>query len=207
MNRFIFELTNHPKDFSVRLKLLFACGLLALMTGIVGSLAIWALSSSNYSFQAMVDQDVPSIIYLEQAERDMLEAQVPERSLMFMKMGTPESNAMIREHQENIRQVEEGWEKYKSLSTSENEKKLWNPFEVAWRDWKKSSNEVLKVLSEDTPSARRDAIDIAMGESAVKFVAARDLLDKVTEHQILEAKIQAQRGRTQASIFLAWVIG
>jgi methyl-accepting chemotaxis protein len=195
------------RNLGVRIKLILACGLLALITGLVGALAIWALSRANGAFQTMVDQDVPAAIYLEQAERDMLEAQVPERSLMFMKMGTPASDQLVKEHQENIRQVEEGWKKYRALPASEREKELWKPFETAWGEWEKTSIEVLKVLAEDTPSARRDAIDIAMGESAVKFVTARDILDKLTELKIRQAKINARNEQSQATHFWRWIVG
>lgn len=199
------------ESLSVRKKLIVTCGFLALVSGLIGSISIWALSKTNDSFQSMVNKSVPAIIYLEQAERDMLEAQVPERSLMFMKMGTPSSDQLVKEHQENIQQVEEGWAKYKTIPASATEKELWGPFETAWTDWKKTSSDVLKILAEDTPSARRDAIDIAMGESAMKFVVARDILDKLAEFKITEANSRSKTEQSQSALFfwmvLCFVIG
>lgn len=203
----MFGIRIRSRHFTVRTKLILACGFLALITGMVGAFSIWALSSTNGAFQTMVYQNIPSIIYLEQAERSMLEAQIPERSLMFMKMGSPASAAMVQKHQKSLKLVEEMWNKYKALPANAQEMKLWLPFEAAWKNWKNTSIEVLKVLAEDTSEARGDAIDISMGESAVKFATAQDILDKLTDMQIRKGETNSRNAQTQAAYFLWWVVG
>jgi methyl-accepting chemotaxis protein len=195
------------RNFSVRTKLIVACGLLALITGMVGAIAIWALSSTNGALQVVVNQSISAVDYLEQAERDMIEAQVAERSLMFMKMGTPDAQGMVKEHEDNLTQVEEGWKKYTAIPAGPMEKELWAPFEAAWKDWEKASIDVLKILAEDTPVARRDAIDLSMGEGAAKFVKASDLLSKLTALRMNHARDNAQREQDRAAWFWRWVIG
>ena len=194
------------RNLSVRTKLIIACGLLALITGMVGAIAIWALSSTNGALQIVVDQSISAVDHLEQAERDMIEAQVAERSLMFMKMGTPDANGLVKEHQENLNQVEAGWKNYTAIPASPIEKELWAPFETAWKDWEKASIDVLKILAEDTPVARRDAIDLSMGEGAAKFEKARDVLDKLTGLRMDQARANAQHEQAQAARFWWWVV-
>lgn len=195
------------RNLSVRSKLIVACGLLALVTGLVGAFAIWALSSTNSALQGVVNQSVSAVDYLEQAGRDMLEAQVAERSLMFMKMGTPDANGMVKEHQDNLDQVEMDWKGYTAIPAGGMEKELWTSFEAAWKDWEKTSRDVLKVLDEDTPVARRDAIDLSMGEGAAKFAKAREILDKLTSLRINQVKDNAQREQVKAVRFWWWVFG
>jgi len=200
-------LSQRIRNLSVRNKLIVACGLLALVTGLVGAFAIWALSSTNSALQIVVNQSVSAVAYLEQARKDMFEVQVAERSLMFMKMGTPDANAMLKEHQDNLDQLEAGWKSYKAIPSGEKEKALWAPFETAWKDWEKTSLDVLKVLAEDTPVARRDAIDLSMGEGAAKFIKARDILDKLTDMRIAQARDNAQSEQVKAARFWWWVVG
>jgi methyl-accepting chemotaxis protein len=195
------------RNLSVRTKLIVACGLLALITGMVGAIAIWALSSTNGALQIVVNQSISAVDYLEQAERDMIEAQVAERSLMFMKMGTPDANRLVKEHQDNLNEVEAGWKKYTAIPASQMEKELWTPFEGAWREWEKTSIDVLKILAEDTPVARRDAIDLSMGESAAQFIMARDVLDKLTGLRMNQARANAQHEQAQAARFWWWMVG
>ena len=165
---------------SVWSKLIVACGLFALGTGLVGVFAIWAHSSTNGALQGVLDQNVSTVAYLQQAQRDMLEALVAERSLIFMKIGTPDAQAMVKEHEDNLVQVEEGWKKYMAIPASAAGKELRAPFEAAWMDWKKTTTDVLKILAVDTPMARNDAKNLSMGKSTANFAKARDNLDKVT---------------------------
>src|SRR5207249_2890955 len=62
------------------------------------------------------------------------------------------------------------------------------------------------VLSEDTPSARRDAIDLSMGEGAVKFENARKILSELTAIRIAQVESHARTEETRAARMLWWVV-
>src|SRR5207247_6873734 len=55
---------------------------------LVGGLGIWAFSHVKGAFQIAVTASLPAVDHLLQADRDMLQALVAERSLMFMSMAT-----------------------------------------------------------------------------------------------------------------------
>jgi methyl-accepting chemotaxis protein len=189
----------HLRNLSIRVKLLLTCGCLAVLTGLVGAWGLWALEHANGAFQVAATQSLPAVDYLVEADRDMQQALVAERSMMFMKMGTPEADDQIKAHTENLAQVMERWQKYTAVPASADERQRWPSFELPWRDWESTSREVVQILAQDTPGARRDAIDLSIGEGTVKFTKARQVLNELSEMRLAQAQLQAaieeDRGR------------
>jgi len=159
-------MTSKPWKLSaltIRTKLTAACVLLAAITGVVGVWGIWAFSGANEAFQVAVRQSMPAVSELLQIQRDMQEAAVAERSLMFMSQNTPRAQAQIVQHGENLREVTSRWQQYAAIPASPAERALWARFEQARAEWDAASREVVKTLSADTMEARRDAIDLSTG--------------------------------------------
>jgi methyl-accepting chemotaxis protein len=144
--------------------------------------------------------------HLLQADRDMHQALVAERSLMFMSMATPGAKAQVKAHAETLAQIPERWKKYTAIPTSEAEQKLWPAFETAFREWESASHDVVRVLSEDTPVARRDAIDLSMGEGEAKFEKARKILAELSEMVIARARTHASSQEARATRMRWWVL-
>src|SRR5947199_9264589 len=83
---------------SIRAKVILTCVGLALTTGFAGGLGIWAFSRVNGAFQVVATQSLPAVNDILQAERDMQQALVAERSLKFMSMATTDSKAQVKVH-------------------------------------------------------------------------------------------------------------
>jgi methyl-accepting chemotaxis protein len=191
---------------SVRTKILATCVGLALTAGLAGGLGIWAFSRVNAAFQTVATQSLPAVDYIVEADRDMQQSLVAERSLMFMSMSTPEARQQIKVHADELVQAYERWRRYTAIPASDAERKLWPAFEAAFREWEQASRDAVKVLSEDTPSARRDAIDLSMGEGAAKFETARRLLAELTRTRLAQAQSHASNEQARAATLLWWVV-
>ena len=160
---------NVRQTLSIRAKVIATCVGLALTTGFAGGLGVWAFTRVNAAFQVVATQSLPAVNHILQADRYMQQAVVAERSLMFMSMATPEAKQQIKVHGVELAQVLERWREYSAIPASEAEQKLWPAFGAAVRDWAQVSRDTVRILSEDTPSSRRDAIDLSMREGTVKF--------------------------------------
>src|SRR5437870_3550638 len=192
--------------FSIRTRLLATCGGLALLTGLVGGIGIWAFSHVKGAFQIAVTESLPAVDQLLQADRDMLQVLVAERSLMFMSMATPGAQEQITAHSTELTRLQEHWERYTSIPASAAERQLWPAFDTARRAWEEASREVLKILGEDTPEARHDAIDLSMGEGAAKFAAARTILASLTELRHTQAQTHAITEAGRGTMMQRWLL-
>src|SRR5438034_1058855 len=197
---------NDRRALSIRAKVIATCVGLALTTGFAGGLGIWAISRVNTAFQVVATQSLPAMNDLLQAERDMQQALVAERSLMFMSLATPETKQHVKVHAGELAQVLERWREYTAIPASDAERGLWPAFNAAVREWEQASRDAVRVLSEDTPSARRDAIDLSMGEGAVKFENARKILSELTAIRIAQVESHARTEETRAARMLWWVV-
>jgi methyl-accepting chemotaxis protein len=183
---------------SIRTRLLATCGGLALLSALVGGLGMWAFQNVLAAFQVAVTHSLPAIDHLLQADRDMHQAVVSERSLLFMKIDTPTAREQAKLHGEALRQAMERWDRYTAVPSPVDERERRSAFEAAYRDWADASREVLKVLAQDTASARRDAIDLSMGEAAVKFDRARAILAALGTLRLDEARRHASAEQSRA---------
>ena len=58
-------------NYSIRGRLLGVCGVLSIVTVLVGGLGIWAFSSANSAFQVTATKSLPAVQYLLEADREM----------------------------------------------------------------------------------------------------------------------------------------
>ena len=188
---------------SIRRKLLAVCGGLAAVTAFVGGWGLWTFSGANAAFQIAVHESLPAVDRLLHAENDLQQALVIERSLLFMSASSPDARAQAAQHAQKLEQVRTRWKQYTAMTATETERARWAEFERALAEWAGASREVLKVLAQDTPDARRDAIDLSMGEGAEKFGKANRVLAALTELRIEDARRQAATQERRA-VHLRW---
>jgi methyl-accepting chemotaxis protein len=169
---------------SIRTRLMVLCAGLGLLTGVVGGLGVWAFWTVNATLQHATSQALPAVTQLLLADGDIQHAVIAERSLMFMKADTAEAKNLVKLHGERVSALDAHWTRYTELSSDTEDRRRWATFEAARLEWTEASQEALKVLVQDTPQARRDAIDLSMGEGAVKFEAVRRSLTELTNWRL-----------------------
>jgi methyl-accepting chemotaxis protein len=184
-------------NLSLRAKLaLTLIAVLALSAGI----GVWNLSNFRWAaqaFQVASRENLPAIDFVVEADRDMQQALVAERSLMFLRQASEEAVAMRKHHVEYLQQAKERWQKYKAIPAPSDEKKLWPDFETRYAEWEKVSKEVVAMLAQDSSDARKDAIDVSLSEGTKKFEEARGVLNKLTELRVKGADVFA--GQVQSA--------
>ena len=176
------------KAWGIKTKLIAVCTLIVLLGAGIG---VWNLSNFRWAgtmFQVASQENLPALDYLTEADRDMQQALVAERSLIFVRQASEEGAKMRKAHEENLQQVENRWQKYREVPTSPEERSLWPEFERALAEWEKVSREVLSLLAQDSPTERKDAIDISLSEGEAKFEAARNILNELTELRLKSAE-------------------
>ena len=124
---------------------------------------------------------MPGVSYLLQTDRDLQQLLVAERSMIFANPKSSVFKSMVNAYDENLKQVEIRWEKYKSLDLSKKEKALIPRYEAAHREWKAISTQIVDGRKANTRQGRRLALDLTLGNAKEKFEVMRGVLDELTE--------------------------
>jgi methyl-accepting chemotaxis protein len=192
--------------WSIRRRLMAACFGMALMTGLVGGLGIWAFISINHAFKVSATENLPVLDHLLQTQAGLQQALVSERTLMFMSMAAAAAQEQIKTHAANLQQAAQHWQTYTQAAATAEEKKQQPAFDNAFREWQETSREVLKILSSETPEARRDAIDLSMGDGAAKFERARNALTELIRIRHANTEAHATTQEKRAAAMRIWVL-
>ncbi|HUM91039.1 MAG TPA: methyl-accepting chemotaxis protein, partial [Candidatus Competibacter sp.] len=194
------------KVWGIKTKLTAACTLIVLLGAGIG---VWNLTNFRWAgtmFQVVSQENLPALDYLTEADRDMQQALVAERSLIFVRQASEEAAKMRKAHEENLQQVKSRWQKYRAIPASDEERQLWPEFERTLAEWEKVSREVLSLLAQDSVAERKDAIDISQSEGEAKFEAARSVLNKLTELRLKGAEVFAAQVRESVGRITYWTV-
>jgi len=113
---------------------------------------------------------------------------VAERSLVFAIPGSDKYKSFLDEYAKNYQQSEERWNKFKALSTADNEKVINETYDRARSDWSNVSRKVLDELAKNTEASRKAAIELTLGEASKKFELMREQLNTLTELNLANAE-------------------
>lgn len=164
------------RRLTVRLRLVT---LLLLAGGLLAGLGfdlLQGLRRMNQEVQDLASRHVPAVELVGQVRAGFLRAYLVERSLLFQSMASEGAKALVAEHQACLAAVGQAWTKFRAVAPPEAEGL---EFAAKWEAWHKVSAEVLGILADDTPAARRDAIDLSMGLGKEQADAVEAALDAV----------------------------
>jgi methyl-accepting chemotaxis protein len=168
------------KNFKVGAKLIIGFSVMILFMGVIGFTGYRSVSSIEHCLEDIFSVRLPGIDYIIQADRDLQQLLVAERSMIFANAKSDVFKAFVEEYEENLKQSEDRWEKYKALATTAEEKAIVPNYEAARQEWKAISRRVVDGRVADTRQGRRVALDLTLGQAKEKFEAMRDYLDQLT---------------------------
>ena len=190
---------------SIRRKLLLACGALALLTGATGGGALWAVLAVTRTYQQLALESLPAVTYLLEADRDMQRVAVAERSLIFMKSDSPAAQEQRTRHALGLANTAGNWMAYKALPVTDKERAHWRGVEQARVQWEASTYEVMRLLTETSSDARKDALDLSLNEGAARFEAARTALATLGRERQERAAAHVER-EARSITRLGWLV-
>ncbi len=131
--------------------------------------------------KTVTQEYIPSIDFLLQADRDAYQAQVAERSMLFLKPGAPDYLEMKKQHSENTAQVLERVNKFAAITQLSDAKPLLEKFNGAFSVWSSHSSKIVSELDAKSRIGRTNAREISFGVALNSFQQMRDTLDKLSE--------------------------
>jgi len=185
-------------NLSFRYKLMLPLGLVAILFVAMALVAVSKLWVLGEETDELASVDVNGLNFLLQADRDLYQAQVAERSLLFLELGSNGFEAMREQHDENIVQARERVEKFIALVNDAgltDQLELVQPIEeyrAAQRRWEGLTRQVFDIRSGDALEGRERATELSFGESGQAFDAMRDYIDVMGE--VMLKRTQAVSG-------------
>jgi methyl-accepting chemotaxis protein len=191
----------------MRLGMRLALGFLSVIALMVAVGATGYVSTSR--IQRNLDEifrvRLPSLDNLIEADRDVQQLLVAERSMIFVDTNTEQFKKLAAAYEENVTQSQERWKAYKALASTPEEQAIVREFEDAHREWERTSRRVVEGRQSDTREGRRLAIDLTLGEANAQFEKMREYLNQLEEVnlRIVETEHRASLSTfTRASLIL-----
>lgn len=147
----------------------------------VGYLGISGMNSINSISMYLGKNRIVAVDLLLQVDRDLQQALVAERSLIFAEPGSPLFNSLVNEHVENIEQVETRWQEFKSLLNDEETLTLAEKFDNDFAAWKSLSSGIVSSISSGDTALISDAKALSVNKGVTSFETTREFINQLTE--------------------------
>ena len=187
---------NSFKNLPFKAKLVTPILLLAalfLASSLIGYFVSKSLTANTLKIS---DGFLPEINYLLQADRDLYQAQIAERTILFLPDGDKHIGQYKDQYLENIGQAKDRVAKFFQSANESSLKNYANTFNDNYNTW---VNQTKKVV-EDKAAGRAAVSDVIqfMETSEESFQAMRTVIDEVGELRINAAKVYSKQTSAKA---------
>ncbi|WP_231713857.1 methyl-accepting chemotaxis protein [Desulfosarcina ovata] len=182
MNRFSII-----QNLRIRSKLTLSFSIMVAFMAVIGFFGYRATQHVMEDLNDIFAVRLPAIDFLIEADRDLQQLLVAERSMIFANVKSDAFKELVGEYENNLKQAEERWGKFKMLSATPETKAIFPEYERARKEWMTISRQIVDNRLADTRQGRRTALDLSLGLAKTKFEQMRDHLDKLTEISLAEA--------------------
>ncbi len=161
---------------------------------VIGGFGYFSMTGIKKNVDSIFGTRLPSIDYLVEADRDLQQLLVAERTMLFTPTNDEKFKGLMDDYKENLDQSATRFKKYKDLASTREEKAIIVKYEQARLEWEKESKKVVELRSNANEDRTGEAVALSIGPVSDKFEAMRD---RINELQELNLKI-AENEHTQA---------
>lgn len=195
-----------------RWKLSLPIGLLALVLCAVTIVGMQQINALSRVALEMGERHIPSLDYLLEADRDLQQALVAERTMIFLAVASDDYQVALATHRENIEQAEGRMRKYFELVLDDAARARADDFFGRFETWRATTAEIVRQRTEEGRQGRRVAIDMALREGSEHFEDMRSMIDELTGELMAQATAVAVEARdtsdnSQTALGSALIIG
>ncbi|MCL5808802.1 MAG: methyl-accepting chemotaxis protein [Deltaproteobacteria bacterium] len=169
------------KHLKVGPRLVLGFSIMIIFMGIIGFSGYRSVESINNAVDDIFEIRLPSLDYLLQTDRDLQQLLVAERSMIFASVDSDEFKTFTKEYEENLKQSDERWAKFKALPATPEQQKIIPEYDKAREQWKAFSRKVVAGREADTREGRAEALDLTLGLARLNFEKMREHINTLTE--------------------------
>jgi methyl-accepting chemotaxis protein len=176
------------KNLGIRTKILAGFAVIVLLFLGVGSEGYRVTTHMQRALNQLFEVQLPMMDYLLEADRDMQQMLVAERSMIFTATQSEQFKGLVDEYEANMAQVDERMGKFFALVTDERARGIRTDYERDRKAWEEVSRRIVQARKDDTREGRRTALDLSTTEGATKFETMRGHLDQLTQIVLEDAE-------------------
>ncbi|WP_291326530.1 methyl-accepting chemotaxis protein [Desulfovibrio sp. UCD-KL4C] len=176
------------KNCKVRTKLYLSFSMILVFLGVVGYIGYNSASTIQKNLKDVFERSLPSVNNLLQADRDLHQLLVAERSMIFTNTKSDAFSQLVEDYEVNLKQVEERINRYVALTQNPEALALIANYKQIRDSWLAVSQQVVDGRKSDSLTGRKLALKLSLGEAQNKFQVMRDYLDKLTAISLSEAE-------------------
>ena len=185
-------------NLSIRWKLTGPIALLAIILVVIVIMGLRQVQGLGTDITSFAENLLPSQNYLLQADRDLFQAQVAERSLIFLNAESEKRDQMAQMLNENVMQARDRISKFFETTTITAARQRKHEFWGLFENWVSKTNEIKQLLTTGGRTGRRTAIEMTFREGDEAFNIMRDVIDEMTG--MVEQQSQKQAGAAAEDI-------
>ena len=168
-------------NLGFRWKLTLPVALLAILLATTALIGVQLINRLSEDVNRLADEFLPGLNSLLQADRDLYQALVAERSMIFVDTNSEQYKKLTAMHDENIGQARERAVKFFRTTRSEQAQEREQEFLALFEKWSDTTQEIERQRSEGGRIGRSTAIDMSFNEGVTKFDAMRQVIDELTD--------------------------
>jgi methyl-accepting chemotaxis protein len=192
---------NWFKNLKIGFKLTLGFAVLVAMMGTLGYTGYSSIKTMNQELDHVLFTRLPIIDLIISADRDLQQALVAERSMVFADAKSDQFKQLVKDYEDNVAQVKERWDKAAAMFTSAEAKAANQKFQSDWTAWSKLSRRVVDARKEDTRVGRSEALGLTLGPAAEAFETMRGNIDAVQGiNEKLVADLDTEVGALYSSV-------
>ena len=161
-------------DLGFRWKITLPIAALAILLVLMGVFGIRGIERVADSSERLASRHLPAISLLLNADRDLYQAFVAERSLLDSDAGD-HLDALKASHAENLQQAYDRVQKYAAMQPGPEAMALVEQFNRGFGQWSAVSQRVIEQIDLDPQAAST----LSFGDSEARFDSMRDAIDQL----------------------------
>jgi methyl-accepting chemotaxis protein len=198
---------NITKNLKIKYKLVIGFSIMIAFIAFIGLMGYLNTRKTNDNLDNIFSNTLPGINYLLEADRDLYQTLVAERSMVFADKGSPVFSGLEKAYRDNLEQSNTRWNKYKELAKSKEEGAIISEFDESWKEWSEYSEKVVQGLKAEGPEINAEAKAISLGEANSRFEKMRGFIDKLTGINRLTAERQHRESQnTYKSAIYTYIV-
>jgi len=197
-------------DLGFRWKITLPILALAFLLVLMGAVGMRGIERVTGSSEVLATRHLPAIGLLLNADRDLYQAFVAERSLLGSDADS-HVQALKASHAENLKQAYDRVQKYAAMQPGAEALVLVEQFNRGFQQWAAISRRVIEQIDVDPQAASA----LSFGDGEARFDAMRDTIDKLGELEEAAAEAEgkeaiaegAATARQQGAVLVIGLLG
>lgn len=168
-------------NISIKKKLIISNIILSILVLIISVVSVRQLDFIRNNVD-VVSANLKALDYLLQADRDLYQALVAERSMLFVDKNSEAFNKFIQSHEENITQSKERMLKFYSIFSDELVEENFALYEKYRNEWEPITRRISEDIQKATGNDNSAVVVMSFETAAPAFDNMREQLNIMTSH-------------------------